>query len=282
MPPLLTQIARVSDGLPLVAIQTPAPGIPVTPQDQQQAKELLRKITTGANKMSISAGDKVFCYMTRDSLCFLVMTESKYPKRLAFLYLDEVCDLFLQQLVTEFGNSVSTGVQCHGVVAESCLWCHVTTEEISTETLHAWSVSLLDHCSHITVVVSIPTQFLSLAMSQWRGEVDQTARPFRFIHYDPIIQRKQKEFQDERQQRSKLNDDLSEIQSIMKKNITDILDRGEKLDNVQNISQDLMSKSSNFKWGTRKLTLQARIQQYAPIAVIVFIVLFVIYVKFFW
>mmetsp|Transcript_6813 Transcript_6813/g.17026 ORF Transcript_6813/g.17026 Transcript_6813/m.17026 type:complete len:223 (-) Transcript_6813:337-1005(-) len=222
MPPLLTQIARLSDGLPLVALMTPGPSLPVTPQDQQQAKQLVRKITSSQTKMSIDANDgKTFCYMTRESLCFLVMTESKYPKRLAFLYLDEICDLFLQQLVSEFGNN-------------------------------------------------------------WRGEIDQTARPFRFIHYDPAVQRKQKEFQDERLQRSKLNDDLSEIQSIMKKNITDILDRGEKLDNVQNISQDLMSKSSNFKWGTRKLTLQARIQQYAPIIVIVLIVLFVVYVKFFW
>jgi hypothetical protein len=47
MPPLLTQVARVSDGLPLVAIQTPAPGIPVASRDQQEAKELLRKITAG-------------------------------------------------------------------------------------------------------------------------------------------------------------------------------------------------------------------------------------------
>ena len=117
---------------------------------------------------------------------------------------------------------------------------------------------------------------------QWRQEVDQTERPFRFINYDPLIQRKQKEFQDERQQRSKLNDDLSEIQSIMKKNINDILDRGEKLDNVQNISAELMNKSSNFKWGTRKLTLQARIQQYLPLLIGVLIVIFIIYVKFFW
>ena len=221
MPPLLTQVARVSDGLPLVAQQTPAAGIPVTAQDQKEAKELLKKITAGANKMSITSGDKVFYYMVRDSLCFLTMTESRYPRRLAFLYLDEVGDLVLQELVREFG-------------------------------------------------------------SNWRVEVDQTARPFRFIHYDPIIQRKQKEFQDERQQRSKLNNDLSEIQSIMKKNINDILDRGEKLDNVQNISAELMSQSNTFKWGTRKLTWQARMQQYMPVIVIVLIVCFIIYVKFFW
>lgn len=221
MPPLLTQVARLSDGLPLVAIQTPAPGIPVTSRDQKEAKDLLRKITVGTNKMSIESDSKTFYYMTRESLCFLAMTESKYPKRMAFLYLDEVCDLVLQELIRDHGNN-------------------------------------------------------------WREEVDKTDRPYRFINYDPLIQRKQKEFQDERQQRSKLNDDLSEIQSIMKKNITDILDRGEKLDNVQNISAELMNKSSTFKWGTRKLTLQARLQQYLPLIVVVLIVGFIIYVKFFW
>ena len=121
-----------------------------------------------------------------------------------------------------------------------------------------------------------------LCFSQWRTEVDQTARPFRFIHYDPIVQRKQREFQDERQQKSKLNDDLSEIQNIMKKNINDILDRGEKLDNVQNISQDLLKQSSGFKWGARKLTLQARMQQLLPMTIGFTIVAFVVYVKFFW
>ena len=118
--------------------------------------------------------------------------------------------------------------------------------------------------------------------NNWRSEIDQTARPFRFIHYDPIIQRKQREFQDERSQKSKLNDDLSEIQNIMKKNITDILDRGEKLDNVQNISQDLLKQSSGFKWGARKLTWQARVQQFLPMAVGGAIICFVIYVKVFW
>jgi vesicle transport protein SEC22 len=68
----------------------------------------------------------------------------------------------------------------------------------------------------------------------------------------------------------------------MKKNINDILDRGEKLDNVQNISQDLLKQSSGFKWGARKLTFQARMQQYLPMVVIGAIVVFVIYVKFFW
>mmetsp|Transcript_20365 Transcript_20365/g.57859 ORF Transcript_20365/g.57859 Transcript_20365/m.57859 type:complete len:222 (-) Transcript_20365:112-777(-) len=221
MPPLLTQVARVSDGLPLVATQTPSPAYPVSSKQQKEAKDILRKLTHGTpNKMSIVSDDRVFYYMTRDNLCFLTMTETRYPKRLAFLYLDETADIILNEFVSEFGNA-------------------------------------------------------------WRSEVDNTARPFRFIHYDPVVQRKQREFQDERQQKSKLNDDLAEIQNIMKKNINDILDRGEKLDNVQNISQDLLKQSSGFKWGARKLTWQARVQQFAPMAIGFLIFGFVIYVKVF-
>ena len=54
MPPLLTQVARLSDGLPLVGIQTPAPGFPVTSRDQKEARDLLRKITAGYVSFIIS------------------------------------------------------------------------------------------------------------------------------------------------------------------------------------------------------------------------------------
>lgn len=60
--------------------------------------------------MSIVSGKLVFSYMVRDSLCFLTMTESSYPKRVAFLYLDEVADVILGELAKEYGNEVSAGV----------------------------------------------------------------------------------------------------------------------------------------------------------------------------
>ena len=63
------------------------------------------------NKMSIESGERTFYYMTRESLCFLAMTESKYPKRTGFLYLDEVCDLILQELIREYGNNVSVSME---------------------------------------------------------------------------------------------------------------------------------------------------------------------------
>jgi len=97
----------------------------------------------------------VFYYMARDNLCFLTMCEDSYPRRLAFLYLDEVADVVLQEMVREHGND-------------------------------------------------------------WRKHVDQAARPFQFIHYDPVIQRKQREYRDQREEKSRLNEDLSEIQTISK------------------------------------------------------------------
>ena len=159
--------------------------------------------------------------MVRDSLCFLTMTEASYPKRVAFLYLDEVADCVLTELANEYGN-------------------------------------------------------------EWRSQVDRAARPFQFIHYDPLIQRKQREFRDARQQNNKLQEDLSEIQTIMRKNIDEILNRGEKLDHVSSISQDLQQKSKDFKWGAKKLTWQARLQQYGPMVAGSCFVLLVLYFKFFW
>ena len=67
----------------------------------------------------------------------------------------------------------------------------------------------------------------------------------------------------------------------MRKNINEILDRGEKLDQVSSISNDLKQKSKDFKWGAKKLTWQARLQQYAPMVVGCSIVLIVLYVKIF-
>jgi len=225
MPPLLTQVSRGMDGLPLVATLTPQPGLPVTNQHQQEAKDLIRSFTGGGpTRMSVVSGDRVFSFMTRDNLCFITQTESKYSKRLAFQYLDDIADVLTEELTKEFGN-------------------------------------------------------------QWRGEVDQTARPFRFIQYDPIIQRKQREYRDITQQqqgsKSRLNEDLTEIQSIMRKNIDEILNRGEKLDHVSSISDELKKKSKDFKWGTKKLTLQAQLQQFGPMIVGMAIVLIVIYVKIF-
>jgi Regulated-SNARE-like domain len=59
-------------------------------------------------KMAIASDKMVFYYMARDNLCFLTLCEEAYPKRLAFLYLDEIADLVLQELLHEYGTNVRT------------------------------------------------------------------------------------------------------------------------------------------------------------------------------
>jgi len=127
MPPLLTQVARTMDGLPLVSSQTPSPGFAVESVHQNEAKEIIRKMTMGGapNRMSVDSGDRYFSYLTRDNLCFLVLTEESYPKRLAFLYLEDIADLVLSELAREFGNEVC--IQYYHICIYDCLLVLVFT-----------------------------------------------------------------------------------------------------------------------------------------------------------
>jgi len=174
--------------------------------------------------MSIdTSSSRVFHFIQKEQICYLTLTPSAYPKRLAFLYLEEVSDAFVEELTRDHGG-------------------------------------------------------------QWRQAVETAARPYQFIKFDQVIQRKQREFVDPKSQQNstKINEDLADIQSIMKKNISDVLDRGEKLEHVSKISGDLVRQSKDFKWGAKKLTWQAMLNQYGPIAAMVFFVSFVLYVKFLW
>lgn len=70
--------------------------------------------------MSIQSDKMVFYYMQRENLCFLTLTEESYPKRLAFLYLEDVAEAVLQELTREFSGEVSN---CRFIVRRtvSCL-----------------------------------------------------------------------------------------------------------------------------------------------------------------
>lgn len=62
--------------------------------------------------MAIASDKMVFYYMARDNLCFLTLCEEAYPKRLAFLYLEEIADIILQELLREYGSNVSSISRC--------------------------------------------------------------------------------------------------------------------------------------------------------------------------
>ncbi|GMI22028.1 hypothetical protein TeGR_g14773, partial [Tetraparma gracilis] len=223
--PILTFVARASDSLLLVASFEHSTSSTMQPDSldmfKSQAKQVLKTLSSRSMaKCSIESGGSFFHYMITDGVIYLTLSERSYPKRLAFLYLDEIHQGFVQELERDHG-------------------------------------------------------------AQWRDKVATAARPYQFIKFDKFIQRKHKEYVDpsSRSNASKLSSDLADIQSIMKKNIQEVLDRGEKLDDISQSSAGLVSDSKKFKWGARKLSFQALLNQYGPLAAIGLFVLFVVYWK---
>ncbi|CAM9140618.1 unnamed protein product [Phaeothamnion confervicola] len=100
-----------------------------------------------------------------------------------------------------------------------------------------------------------------LESNRWQpsiiNQVETVARPYAFIKFDKVIQRKRKEYLDpnSRGNMARLQDDLADIHNIMKKNIQEVLNRGDKLDHVSQISRNLASQAEQFKWGSQKLSL---------------------------
>ena len=225
--PLLTSIARATDALILVASISHSGSHTQESESmdmyKSQAKLVLKKLNSrSVAKCSIESGSCVFHYVINSGVIYITLTEKSYPKRLAFLYLDEVCDGFIMELTKDYGDN-------------------------------------------------------------WIDQINTAARPYQFIKFDKFIQRKQKEYVDpsSRGNSNKLNEDLADIQSIMKKNIQEVLNRGDKLDHVSRVSDSLVSESKKFKWGAKKLSFQALMNQYAPLVAIGVLVLFVFYWKLF-
>lgn len=76
--------------------------------------------------------------------------------------------------------------------------------------------------------------------------MDTISRPYQFLKFDRVIKKKDKEFANpnSRSNESRLHEDLVDIHNIMKKNITEVLKRGEGLDTMRDVSDKLKRESS--------------------------------------
>ncbi|OQR82114.1 vesicle-trafficking protein SEC22b [Thraustotheca clavata] len=222
--PILTFIARVADGMLLVASMESAGDYNDNLDTyKQQGKQIMKKLNQRSpTKCSIESGSYCFHYLIDEGNCYLTLSDKNYPKRLAFLYLEEIHRGFVDELYRDHGEN-------------------------------------------------------------WRVVVTTVARPYAFIKFDKFIQRKRKEYTDpsSSQNMSKLNNDLADIHNVMRKNIQDVLSRGEAIDRVSQISSNLADRSKDFKWGAKKLSLQAMYQKYGPLVAIGLFIVLVLYFKFF-
>eukprot|EP00197_Chlamydomonas_leiostraca_P008644 CAMPEP_0202860490 /NCGR_PEP_ID=MMETSP1391-20130828/2164_1 /ASSEMBLY_ACC=CAM_ASM_000867 /TAXON_ID=1034604 /ORGANISM="Chlamydomonas leiostraca, Strain SAG 11-49" /LENGTH=167 /DNA_ID=CAMNT_0049539653 /DNA_START=307 /DNA_END=810 /DNA_ORIENTATION=- len=113
------------------------------------------------------------------------------------------------------------------------------------------------------------------------SQVDSVQRPYAFIKFDTFIQKTKKLYMDTRTQRNlaMLNQDLSEVHSIMTRNIQEVLGQGEKLDNMTKLSSTLAAESKQYASKAKDLHRQALMRKYVPLAVIVVVVLLVLWLR---
>ncbi|KAJ3227035.1 SNAP receptor [Chytriomyces hyalinus] len=119
---------------------------------------------------------------------------------------------------------------------------------------------------------------------KYGNEVASVARPYAFVKFDTFIQKTKKQYKDTRTQKNlnRLNDDLQDVTRIMTKNISDVLGRGETLDRMATMSQQLKSQSDKYKKQSKSLNMQALYQKYGPVAIVGGVVLLVLLLRFYW
>lgn len=112
-------------------------------------------------------------------------------------------------------------------------------------------------------------------------QVDGVSRPYAFIKFDTFIQKTKKLYLDTRTQRnlSKLTEELSEVHSIMTRNIAEVLGQGQQLDNMSRMSSALVSESKQYSSKAKQIHQQALMRKYVPIIVVALLVLLVLWIR---
>ncbi|KAJ1447127.1 Longin-like domain-containing protein [Pelagophyceae sp. CCMP2097] len=120
--------------------------------------------------------------------------------------------------------------------------------------------------------------------ADWRSAVETVARPYAYIKFDKTIQRKRKDYADPsaRNNQTKIDEDIADIHSIMKRNIDEVLNRGERLEHLVETTSNLKSEAHKYKWGAKKYSALVLWQQYAPLVAVGVFVLVVSWIKLRW
>lgn len=115
----MTFVARSSDGLLLAESWAPHCSSSSLQQQQQQqdakqqVKQVLQRLQGGTSQGEIDAGPHRFYYSCGSGLTYLTVCAPSYPRRLAFCFLDEIKNLFEDELKSTFG---SRGVDFYSMV----------------------------------------------------------------------------------------------------------------------------------------------------------------------
>ena len=279
----LTMIARVLDGLPLAeGLDTDA--TLDLEYYKQQAKTLFKKLSSGAvppSRMSYESGEYFMHYVIENGVCYLTLCDRNYPKKLAYSYLEgeRINRIFAASLSRSRARGLRSICKTRKTPCVPPVSLRLLTTDVVVRAMFWFFNAKL--CVHFvltcSVLVSSQTELQREFADKHGATVDSVARPYAFIKFDTFIQKTKKLYSDQRTQRNldKLNEDLHDIQSIMTRNINDVLEQGERLDRVENMSGNLAMESKKYAKKAKDLSRQALIQKYMPVIVLVGLFIFV-------
>jgi len=121
-------------------------------------------------------------------------------------------------------------------------------------------------------------EFGGTAGVDFRSKVETIEKPYYFIKFDRHIAKKRQEYRDPSSSKamSRLNESLTEVSSIMRKNIDDILQRGDNLEDVGRKATTLKGASKDFSGMAKQLNLEAMMRKYGVVAIIGAFLLFIL------
>ncbi|OMJ25015.1 Protein transport protein sec22 [Smittium culicis] len=111
---------------------------------------------------------------------------------------------------------------------------------------------------------------------------NQSLRPYAFVKFDTFMQKTKRVYEDSRTINSlgKLNENLLDVTKIMTKNMEDLLWRGDSLDRMSTLSDQLRDQSKKYRKDAKNLNIMAMYRKYGIPAAIVLVIFIIIYIRF--
>lgn len=116
------------------------------------------------------------------------------------------------------------------------------------------------------------------------ANVQQASRPYQFIKFTNALQKCKRSFKDvrARQNIDRLQQELSDISTVMTANINQLLERGSKLESMSLLSSSLASESKRYHRATQDLNWNAFLQKYGVVGVMLIVLVLVLFIYFKW